>query len=191
MKKLMIAAAIVCAATMVQASAFKWQTIATGTSGVIWDGTTSKNAYASYGAVTVYLFDAATYDQATAFKDLVDGKLNTAKAIDNTTLSTASKIAGKQFNYGESGNYYDFYFATVFDSDPNTFYISSLKEDQGAQPSSTTTVTWNDVAGNSKTTLDASAGFKGAGVYSAVPEPTSGLLLLLGVAGLALKRRRA
>ena len=27
--------------------------------------------------------------------------------------------------------------------------------------------------------------------YSAVPEPTSGLLLLLGVAGLALKRKRA
>ena len=27
--------------------------------------------------------------------------------------------------------------------------------------------------------------------YTAVPEPTSGLLLLLGVAGLALKRKRA
>ena len=27
--------------------------------------------------------------------------------------------------------------------------------------------------------------------FGAIPEPTSGLLLLLGVAGLALKRRRA
>ena len=191
MKKLMIAAAIVCAAAIAQASTFKWQTIATGTSGVIWDGTSTANAKTTYGQVAVYLFDAATYDQATAFADLVKGELNTAKAIDNTTLSTASKIAGKNFSYGTEGNTYDFYFATVFDSDPNTFYISSIKADQMAQPSSTTTVTWNDVAGNSKTTLDASAGFKGAGVYAAVPEPTSGLLLLLGIAGMALRRRRA
>ena len=34
-------------------------------------------------------------------------------------------------------------------------------------------------------------GFVMAGTWSAVPEPTSGLLLLLGVAGLALKRKRA
>ena len=30
-----------------------------------------------------------------------------------------------------------------------------------------------------------------AGNWAAVPEPTSGLLLLLGMAGLALKRKRA
>ena len=35
------------------------------------------------------------------------------------------------------------------------------------------------------------AGSAGAWTQSAVPEPTSGLLLLLGVAGLALKRKRA
>ena len=42
---------------------------------------------------------------------------------------------------------------------------------------------------------DAASGFSGAGWYSAaaapVPEPTSGLLMLLGMAGLALKRKRA
>ena len=32
---------------------------------------------------------------------------------------------------------------------------------------------------------------QGAGKWSAVPEPTSGLLMLLGMAGLALRRKRA
>ena len=40
---------------------------------------------------------------------------------------------------------------------------------------------------------DVAAGYAGAGWYSAaaVPEPTSGLLMLLGMAGLALRRKRA
>ena len=33
--------------------------------------------------------------------------------------------------------------------------------------------------------------FEGNGTWTAVPEPTSGLLMLLGVAGLALKRKKA
>ena len=38
--------------------------------------------------------------------------------------------------------------------------------------------------------LDATKGYSSAGWY-AVPEPTSGLLILIGTAGLALKRKRA
>ena len=37
----------------------------------------------------------------------------------------------------------------------------------------------------------ATQGTAGSGTFTAVPEPTSGLLMLLGVAGLALRRRRA
>ena len=46
---------------------------------------------------------------------------------------------------------------------------------------------WEAFLGNAKD------GYTQAGWYqtAAVPEPTSGLLLLLGVAGLALKRKRA
>ena len=53
----------------------------------------------------------------------------------------------------------------------------------------------NAAATSGAAAMSASDGFKGAGWYSVatsnVPEPTSGLLMLLGVAGLALKRTRA
>ena len=43
-----------------------------------------------------------------------------------------------------------------------------------------------------RATIDLSSqGTAGSGTFTAVPEPTSGLLMLLGVAGLALRRRRA
>lgn len=61
--------------------------------------------------------------------------------------------------------------------------------------------TSTDAAGNTyqsetvaATALSVGSGsfsFEGNGTWTAVPEPTSGLLFLLGVAGLALKRRKA
>ena len=41
------------------------------------------------------------------------------------------------------------------------------------------------------TPLNSANGYAGGAWYTAVPEPTSGLLMLLGMAGLALKRKRA
>ena len=193
MKKLMIAAAIVCAAAMSQAAAFSWSSSTQSTKGVIYggDGTTTK-AYATYGAVALYMFDAATYDQASALADFADPKksVDTSKAVANTTLSSASKITTKAFDYGSQGSTYDFYFVAMFDADH--IYISSLKEDMINPTSGTTSIQYDDLGTTSKlAALDATGGFKGAAVYETVPEPTSGLLLLLGVAGLALRRRRA
>ena len=193
MKKLMIAAAIVCAAAMSQAAAFNWQSSSAGQAGIIFagDGTTTK-AYATYGAVTLYMFDAATYNQATALADFADPKksVDTSKAVATTALNAQSKITAKAFDYGSQGSTYDFYFVALLDD--SHIYVSSLKENQLNPTSGTTNMQYADLGTNSKpTALDASAGFQGAAVYETVPEPTSGLLLLLGVAGLALRRRRA
>jgi hypothetical protein len=44
---------------------------------------------------------------------------------------------------------------------------------------------------NNSLALNAGFGTQASNTWVAVPEPTSGLLMLLGVAGLALKRKRA
>ena len=72
-----------------------------------------------------------------------------------------------------------------------TIYISDLIE---ANYTAVGTGTVNFGSQNAYSSVgfkDASAGYAGAGWYGAVPEPTSGLLMLLGMAGLALKRKRA
>lgn len=51
-----------------------------------------------------------------------------------------------------------------------------------------TTATITFASGNVSSTLSNASNWKS---YGAVPEPTSGLLMLLGVAGLALRRKRA
>ena len=193
MKKLMIAAALVCVATVSQAVAFKWQSNASGQLGMIFagDGTT-KTAYATYGAAALYMFDAATYSQTQALADFADPKksVDTSKKVAQSTLNTGSKITTQQFDYGTQGSTYDFYFVAILDD--SHIYISSLQEDKLNPTSGTTTMSYADLGATSKpAALDATGGFKGAAVYETVPEPTSGLLLLLGVAGLALKRKRA
>ena len=193
----MIAAAIVCVAAMSQAAAFNWQSNNSGQMGMIFagDGTT-KTAYAAYGgatkAIQLYMFDAATYSQATALADFADTKksVDTSKAVANTTLNSASKITAKAFNYGSQGSTYDFYFVALLDD--SHIYVSSLMKDKVNPTSGTTNMQYGDLGTTSKpAALDATKGFTSAAVYETVPEPTSGLLLLLGVAGLALRRRRA
>ena len=67
-----------------------------------------------------------------------------------------------------------------------SFYFTSTDADGNTYKSETVTATALGTGFGSIT-------FEGGGTWTAaaVPEPTSGLLLLLGVAGLALKRKRA
>ena len=57
-------------------------------------------------------------------------------------------------------------------------------------PSQAYLTRYNNTVNTLKADNLASAGYTGAGWYTAVPEPTSGLLMLLGMAGLALRRGR-
>ena len=79
-----------------------------------------------------------------------------------------------------AGNSYDFYYVLT---DGNSTLTSTVLANKSALETGSTAISW----GNQQTYTQSSSNWQGG----SVPEPTSGLLILLGVAGLALKRKIA
>ena len=187
MKKLMIMVALVAAAVSANAASYVWS----APTGRLFDGKGTENANRYAG--TGYLFAAGSVAQGDVVAALVAGTLN-------TTLNTA--LAQNTFSNGRASDYSSAFEATgLADA---YFVVTGTDKDgnAGVYISDYATITSSDV-GHSDVSFgsqnaysaafkDATAGYAGAGWYSqAAPEPTSGLLLLLGMAGLALKRKRA
>ena len=202
MKKLMIAAAIVCAAAMSHAASLDWGTwgysLSGGTTGdEVWEGNTG-------AAYLVMVTDAANFvvgnDLAITGGEIVHSTLNDGTgafngswnttlddgqkylfAIVATTAGTGAKDINGSYIMPTTG-----YYGVDRNGDNTTasgFYEATWSADTGAM-----------ITAFGGTDPDYEDAFYGVGMTSAVgavPEPTSGLLLLLGVAGLALRRRRA
>ena len=187
MKKLMIALAAVAMAAGVQAATVDW--------------THSKDSAKAYD--TIYLVSGADYTAVIAALD--EGGANIAATMKNYDLinngGASVQLNNKGGNSGTGtlganpSKTDSFYYILV-----DTASMGQAIAD-GMAYSVTKAYTYQDFL-NSKASVEGSdtpvpMELKGAftaasgTIGSAVPEPTSGLLLLLGVAGLALKRKRA
>ena len=183
MKTLIIAAAVVCTAVFAHAAAANWKASAKD----MYDGTGKTTDAALYSG-TAYIFDAGVTSQAALFAIIEAGTSigsSTAGYVGSGSFEDGA-FGGVTFANGEqSGGAYTYYFVVV---NGDNAYFSNEKEVTANATATAKAIAFGSQSGSSA--LPAS-GFQGAGAWSAVPEPTSGLLMLLGMAGLALRRRRA
>ena len=181
MKKIMIALAAVALAVSAQAAAFSWKTTTAGK--VYSAGTTTTLATG-----TAYLFDSAAVTQQAVLDAVLGGSsLDSLSTLSSSTISSGAIAAGT-FDWGVADQTLNAFVAIV---DGDNVFISDLKSGV-AQASSTVAMNFNLKSASQATAIESSS-FTAGGWYTAatVPEPTSGLLMLVGLAGLALRRRRA
>ncbi len=183
MKKIMIALVAVALATVSQAASFNWMTSGTNAAKTFYGPDGSSTIAGS----TVYLLEASVVSQASLVEGIRGGKtIGDFTTASSAILDTNSRLAQKTFDYGTAGNTYNFYMAII---DGDNVFVSDAKE-VAAQQADTVAVSFSGIK-TATQSLKADGAYAGAGWYAAVPEPTSGLLMLLGIAGLALRRRRA
>lgn len=182
MKKIVIAISAIAMAVAANAAAFDWSTTGTiyGPSGT---------SVASTGGFTAYLFDTGTVTQSALVTALRDGgSITDYTALSSYTTDSAAKVATTAFTASISaGTSVTAYFAIVQD---DYVYISGSKSG-AAQDVGTTKFSFGSQSTTSGNVFDSTTAYSSAGWYQTVPEPTSGLLMLLGMAGLALRRKRA
>lgn len=183
MKKIIFALAVAVTAAAVQAASFQWQATGTNASKTFYgaDGTST------IAGMTVYLFDAATIDQGGLVTVLRGGgSIADYTSVATATLDSNSRLATSTFTYGEVGSSYNFFMAIV---EGDSLFVSANVSATG-QASDTAFLSFGGIKAATQNNLG-DAAYSAAGWYTTVPEPTSGILMLVGLAGLALRRRRA
>ena len=187
MKKLMVAAVTIAMAVVANAASIKWSTtyeVADGGEGIT-------------SATVAYLVNVATLSQTDLYEAVSGGATLDAalsgKALQSATMSdgvistTTFAIADSLVNTTIKA------YMVLFDSDLNALYFSEQKSAL-VQSAMDTKFAFTSDSSIDGIAADMSGFNTSAGGWvstAAVPEPTSGLLLLLGMAGLALKRKQA
>lgn len=183
MKKIMIAIGAIAIAAYSQAASVRWNVT----------GVSADPAGTAYTGYKLYLCDASVYTASALAADLAAGNFDalstsgfvqaTATTVQQGT-SAAAKIS-TLYTGGDytAGNSYTFYTLVLnAEGDAATYFSISADVTQTAPTAGTMNMAFTNLSSGAQTAWTAT---------TAVPEPTSGLLMLLGMAGLALRRRRA
>ena len=192
MKKLMIALAVAAIAVASQAATVNWKSGASiqgpdAMQSGKFNGTALKsNTY------TMYVWDTLTKAEYDALDITSDSFYTTWSAKTDSAISKGVKASNATLgataankSAGDDKDYYAAILFTYTDADGKNWYIANkatVHTDALGNGGSAGSLAKN-IGGGSGTAI--------TGWTAVAPEPTSGLLLLLGVAGLALRRRRA
>ena len=193
MKKLMIMLGAVAIAAVTQAAAVNWNTgnvyIASDKDGTTGSGNTYKaNAAARAVNAYVYIITAEQYATASAmstedlYKTYVKGGA-TAEKAGKTSAMGSFTYTKNNLPDGSAETPQHLYSVFILE-DTNT--AANYDGVDAFVKATVLDSSWQDTVGFQNTNLATAQGS-----WTAVPEPTSGLLMLLGMAGLALRRRRA
>ena len=182
MKKLMMLAGAVAAALSVSAAQVEWN------SGTI---TLQGGTQAGKGDVTAYLFELTKteYDALSADKvyDTYKGSLTSADATKSSTAKGVANLVGKTTTYGQGDTAYAAILYVSKDGDYAIGNLASFTFESSMDGEVANLASY--VGGNSANGAASWASTTGGGT-DPLPEPTSGLLLLVGGAMLALRRKQ-
>ena len=181
MKKIMFMLGAVVMAASVQAAA------------VSWTCTNVKDSDGNKISGVAYFINAATLSQdafkalsgADAFNTALSGMYSyTPTEAGKYTVASSAAVENSTLGLSDSTSYsvYLAVFDTATITDSSNYYLTTPATLQTLTGSNYAQVKWG-----SQSTASQAAG---AWTSVNVPEPTSGLLMLVGLAGLALRRRR-
>ena len=188
MKKMMILATVVLATVASQAASIKWGArniyipvatdVAVSQTGIV---ASSGDKFAA-DALTVALFWVAadgTKNSIGNFATTGSGVIGAQTLADSTSAALYTAMVDDR---GETWKP-EYYFTATYTTADGTYTYSGSAE---------ATIAIGELANKAITTT---ANFATAGTWNytanSIPEPTSGLLMLMGLAGLALRRKRA
>lgn len=182
MKKLMIAAAIVFAAVVSNAATMSWSVMSL-------KGPDGQKAGTGW-LVELYATSIA-FDVEKAQKGLLDVGYTSTTVAQGTTATRAGETGlkkpdGTDYVAGDTADYYLVIWDNADKAEAGKYIVSDSRKQTVTAAGSPITLNY----GNMAATTAANNAFYGK-EWKSIPEPTSALLMLLGVAGLALRRRRA